>query len=149
MKRILLVAGMMLIGIGAVSAQQDIVKQRQQAMKDNGKSLGGVLGAMAKGEKPYDQAAVDAALAQLETSSKKLVSLFPDSTKGLKGEGKYSSSPKVWENRSDFEAHAANYSKAVSETKGSVKDLATLKAAVPVIGKQCSGCHETFRLKDG
>ncbi|MCB1413399.1 MAG: cytochrome c [Xanthobacteraceae bacterium] len=149
MKRILLVAGMMLIGVGAVSAQQDIVKQRQQAMKDNGKSLGGVLGAMAKDKIPYDQKAVDAAFAQLEASGKELVSLFPDSTKGLKGEGKYSSSPKVWENRSDFETHAAKYNKAVSETKASVKDLATLKAAVPVIGKQCSGCHETFRLKDG
>lgn len=148
MKRILLVVGMLAIGLGAVSAQQDVVAQRQKLMKDNGKNLGGVLGGMVKGEKPYDQAAVDAALTQLDQSAKTLTTLFPDSTKGLKTGGDYDSSPKIWENRSDFDAHFASYSKAIGEAKTSVKDLATLKAAVPVLGKQCSGCHETYRLKN-
>jgi cytochrome c556 len=148
MKRILLVVGMLAIGLGAVSAQQDLVGQRQKLMKDNGKNLGVVLGAMVKGEKPYDQAAVDAALTQLDHSAKTLTSLFPDSSKGLKTGGDYDASPKIWENRSDFEAHAASFGKAVGEAKASVKDLATLKAAVPVLGKQCSGCHETYRLKN-
>ncbi|MBN9040795.1 MAG: cytochrome C [Rhizobiales bacterium 62-47] len=148
MKRILLVVGMLAIGLGAVSAQQDVVAQRQKLMKDNGKNLGGVLGGMVKGEKPYDQAAVDAALTQLDQSARTLTTLFPDSTKGLKTGGDYDSSPKIWENRSDFDAHFASYSKAIGEAKTSVKDLATLKAAVPVLGKQCSGCHETYRLKN-
>jgi len=139
---------MLAIGLGAVSAQQDVVAQRQKLMKDNGKNLGGVLGGMVKGEKPYDQAAVDAALTQLDQSARTLTTLFPDSTKGLKTGGDYDSSPKIWENRSDFDAHFASYSKAIGEAKTSVKDLATLKAAVPVLGKQCSGCHETYRLKN-
>ena len=37
---------------------------------------------MVKGEKPYDQAAVDTALAQFEDTAKKLPTLFPESTKG-------------------------------------------------------------------
>ena len=59
MKRILVVAGALLLSVGAVVAQQDVVKQTQADMKANGKALGGVLTPMVKGEKPYDQAAVD------------------------------------------------------------------------------------------
>ena len=67
--------------MGAVAAQQDQVKQTQDMMKGNGKNAG-ALAAMVKGEKPYDQAAVDAALAQFEDTTKKFPTLFPDSTKG-------------------------------------------------------------------
>jgi len=37
----------------------------------------------------------------------------------------------------------------VGEAKGKIKDIDTLKASLPAIGKQCSGCHETFRIKNG
>ena len=50
-------------------------------MKGNGKNAG-ALAAMVKGEKPYDQATVDAALAQFEDTAKKLPTLFPESIKG-------------------------------------------------------------------
>ncbi|HWV96487.1 MAG TPA: cytochrome c [Xanthobacteraceae bacterium] len=148
MKRVFVTVTAILLGIGGVSAQQDILSQRQTAMKENGRNLGGVLGAMAKGEKPYDQAAIDAALAKLADNAKAMSGHFPDSTKGLKAEGKYSASPKIWDSRADFESHIASYSKAISEVKASVKDIDTLKAAVPVLGKQCSGCHETYRLQN-
>ena len=62
---------------------------------------------MVKGEKPYDQAAVDAALKQLEDTAKKLPTMFPASTKGLKPEGDYSSSPKIWEDKAGFDAKIA------------------------------------------
>ena len=39
------------------------------------------------------------------------------------------------------------YAKAVTDAKASIKDLDTLKAAFPVIGKSCGGCHETYRVK--
>ncbi len=82
MMRTVLVAAAMLLGIGSVVAQQDLVNQRQSLMKANGRNMGTVLSATAKGEKPYDQAAIDAALAQLEDTAKKLPTLYPDSTKG-------------------------------------------------------------------
>ena len=72
MKRSVLVAAVLLLGVSAVVAQQDLIEQSHAQMKANGKSLGGVLSPMARGDKPYDQAAVDAALAQLDESSKKL-----------------------------------------------------------------------------
>ena len=61
MTRTVVVVGMLLLGAGAVVAQQDPVTQAQNIMKANGKNLGGVLSPMFKGDKPYDQAAVDAA----------------------------------------------------------------------------------------
>ena len=146
MMRTALVVGALLLGVGVVAAQQDQVKQTQVVMKDNGKNAG-ALAAMVKGEKPYDQATVDAALAQFEDTIKKFPTLFPDSTKGLKPEGDYFASPKVWEDRAGFDAHIASFAKAVSDAKGKIKNADTLKAELGLIGKQCGGCHETYRIK--
>lgn len=147
MKRTIVVMGALLLGIGAVMAQQDLVNQTQALMKANGRNLGAVLSAMAKGDKPYDQAAVDAALAQLDDTAKKMPTLFPDSVKGLKPEGDFSSSPKIWDNRAEFDAHIASFAKVVTAAKASIKDIDSLKAAVPGIGKECGTCHEMFRVK--
>jgi cytochrome c556 len=116
-------------------------------MKGNGKNAG-ALAAMVKGEKPYDQATVDTALAQFEDTVKKFPTLFPESMKGLKADGDYSASAKIWEDKAGFDEHIASFGKAVTEAKGSIKDLDTLKVALPLIGKQCGGCHETFRVKN-
>ena len=147
MKRVLVVVGTLLLGAGAVVAQQDIVKQTQTVMKGNGKNAG-AMAAMLKGEKPYDQATVDTALAQFEDTAKKLPTLFPESTKGLKAEGDYSASSKVWEDKAGFDAHIASFAKAVAEAKSKIKDLDSLKATFPAVGKECGGCHETFRVKN-
>ena len=92
MMRTVVVVGTLLLGVSAVVAQQDAVTQAQNIMKANGKNLGGVLSPMFKGEKPYDQAAVDAALTQLDDTAKKLPTLFPASLKDAKWEGDYSPS---------------------------------------------------------
>ena len=146
MIRTALVVGALVLGVGAVMAQQDLVKQNQDTMKANAKNLGGMI-AMVKGEKPYDQATVDTALAQFEDTAKQLPTLFPESVKGLKPEGDYSTSPKIWEDKAGFAEHIASFAKVVADAKGKIKDLDTLKATLPVIGKQCGGCHETYRLK--
>jgi cytochrome c556 len=147
MMRTVVVVGTLLLGVGAVAAQQDMINQVQMLMKGNGKNAGAVA-AIVKGEKPYDQATVDTALAQFEDTAKKLPTLFPDSTKGLKPEGDFSPSPKIWEDKAGFEAKIADFSKAVADAKAKIKDVDTLKVSFPAIGKACGGCHETFRLKN-
>ena len=150
MKRILVVAGALLLSVGAVVAQQDVVKQTQADDEGNRKGARGVLTPMVKGEKPYDQAAVDdGARAQLDDTAKKLPTMFPESIKGVKLEGDYSSSPKIWEDKAGFAAKIESFAKVVTEAKAKIKDLDSLKANVPAIGKECGGCHETFRLKTG
>jgi len=148
MKRVLVVAGILVLSVGAVVAQQEVANQTQTTMKATGRAMGG-LAPMVKGEKPYDQAVVNTSLTQLEETAKKLPAMFPDSIKGLKIEGDYSSSPKVWEDKAGFAAKIESFAKVVTEAKAKIKDLDSLKAAVPAIGKECSGCHETFRLKNG
>ncbi|MCA6126086.1 cytochrome c [Bradyrhizobium sp. WSM 1704] len=146
MKRIVIVAAVLAFSAGAVVAQQDQAKKTQAMMKDNGKNAG-ALAAIIKGEKPYDQATVDAALAQFDETAKALPTLFPESLKGAKLDGDYAPSPKIWEDKAGFAQHAASFGKAVTEAKGKIKDVDTLKAELGVIGKQCGGCHETYRIK--
>jgi cytochrome c556 len=148
MKRIVVVAAVLAFSAGAVVAQQDQVKRTQAMMKDNGKNAG-ALSAMVKGEKPYDQSTVNAALAQFEDTAKDLPTLFPESMKGLKLEGDYDPSPKIWEDKAGFESLIKSFAKVVADAKGKIKNLDTLKAELPVIGKQCGGCHETYRIKKG
>jgi cytochrome c556 len=147
MIRTVVVVGTLLLGVGAVVAQQDVVKSTQDVMKSNGKNAG-ALAAMIKGEKPYDQTTVDTALAQLNETAKKLPTLFPVGMKGLKAEGDYSASPKIWEDKAGFDAHIASFAKVLTEAKGKIKDLDSLKATWPAIGKECGGCHETYRVKN-
>ena len=146
MMRTVVVVGTLLLGVGAVMAQEDALKHAQTYMKGNGKNAG-ALGAMVKGEKPYDQAAVNTALAQFEDTAKNLPTLFPDSLKGAKWEGDYSPSPKIWEDKAGFSEHITSFGKTVADAKGKITDLDSLKATLTVIGKQCGGCHETFRVK--
>jgi len=148
MKRIVVVAAVLAFSAGAVVAQQDQVKRTQAMMKDNGKNAG-ALSAMVKGEKPYDQSTVNAALAQFEDTAKNLPTLFPESMKGLKLEGDYDPSPKIWEDKAGFESQIKSFAKVVADAKGKIQNLDTLKAELPVIGKQCGGCHETYRIKKG
>ena len=148
MKRVVVVAGALLLSVGAVVAQQDAVKEVQTLMKGNGRNAGAVA-AIVKGDKPYDQATIDAALTQFADTAKKLPALFPDSAKGMKPEGDFSASPKVWEDKAGFAARIASFAAAVTEAKAKIKDVDTLKASFPAIGKECGGCHETFRVKKG
>jgi cytochrome c556 len=149
MKRTVVAVGALLLGIGAVMAQQNLVKQDRDTMKANAKNLGGVMIAMVKGEKPYDQAAVSAALAQLDETARKLPTMFPESLKGAKFDGDYSPSPKLWEDKAGFQAKIDSFAKVVTEAKAQIKDLDSLKTVAPAIGKECGGCHETFRVKHG
>ena len=149
MRTVVVVAGTLLLGVGAGLAQQDAVKLAQDTMKANGRNMGTVLSPMFKGEKPYDQAAVDTALNQLEDTARKLPAMFPASIKDAKWEGDFSPSPKLWEDKAGYDAKVASFTKAVAEAKAKIKDLDSLKANFPGIGKECGGCHETFRLKKG
>ena len=146
MKRVLVVAGILLLSVGAVVAQQELANQTQTTMKATGRAMGS-LAPMVKGEKPYDQAVVDTALTQLQDTAKKLPAMFPESIKGLKIEGDYSASPKVWEDKAGFAAKIESFAKVATEAKAKIKDLDSLKATMPAIGKECSNCHETFRVK--
>ena len=149
MCRTILLTATLLFGAGVALAQspQEQVDKTQIAMRSNLTSAI-ALSDMARDKKPYDQAAVDKALAELDDVAKRFPSLFPESIKGLKpAKGDFYTSPKVWTERADFEAYSATFVKAVAQAKAKIKDVDSLKAEFPDLNKVCMGCHEKFRVK--
>jgi cytochrome c556 len=152
MIRTLISASVLAVGLVAAFAQSDPIAQRKELMTLNGKGFYGDINRMVRGQAPYDQAKVNAAFDQIISSAKTLPTLFPDNSKpGAKTsappEDKYSASPKVWENKSDFEAKNANLVQVVTSVRGNVKDLDSLKVAADQVGKACDACHEPYRLR--
>ena len=76
MKRTLIVVGTLVLGAGAVMAQQEIAVQQDNLMRSQAKSMYGVILKMTKGDIPYDQKAVDDAIASLETDVAKIAKTF-------------------------------------------------------------------------
>jgi cytochrome c556 len=152
MIRTLISASVLAIGLVAAFAQSDPIAQRKELMTLNGKGFYGDINRMVRGQAPFDLAKVNAAFDQIIASSKTFPTLYPDNAKpGAKTsaspDDKYSASPKVWENKADFEAKNADLAKVVTSVRGNVKDLDSLKPAAEQIGKACDACHEPYRLR--
>jgi cytochrome c556 len=147
MKRIVVAVGALLLGAGVVMAQQDVAVQQQNAMKAQGKNMYGVLLKMVKGETPYDQAAVNAALTALEADVTKIPTVFTPNPKVDVVDATFGSSQKIWQNKADFDAKVPPVTKTIADVKGTVKDGASLKVAFDAIQAKCTDCHETYRVK--
>lgn len=147
MKRTMIVAGTLLLGAGAVMAQQEIAVQQDNLMRSQAKSLYTVILKMTKGEIPYDQKAVDEAIANLEVDVAKISKTFEVNPKQDVVNANYGASQKVWQNKADFDSKIPPVQKAIADVKGKVKNLASLKAAYTSINDRCTDCHETYRVK--
>ena len=147
MMRTALVVGTLLVCAGAVMADQNIAVSQQNLMKTQGKSMYGVFGKILKGESPYDQAAVDAALADLEVQVTKIATTFTPNPKEDVVNANFGSSQKIWQNKADFDSKVPPVAKALADVKGSIKDVASLKVAYDTVQAKCADCHETYRLK--
>jgi cytochrome c556 len=147
MIRMVVVAGALLLGIGAVMAQQEIAVQQDNLMRGQAKSLYNVILKMVKGEIHYNQAAVDAAIKDLEESVPKISTVFATNPKQDVVNATYGSSQKIWQNKADFDSKIPPVVKAIADVKGKIKDVASLKAAYTSINDRCTDCHETYRLK--
>jgi cytochrome c556 len=130
-------------GATAVVAQQNPIEARQALMKDNGKHAK-MGAAMVKGEAPFDLAKAKEIFVTFETAAAKMPGLFPPDSKTGHDT---TASPKIWENKLDFEAKFETLGADAKAALASVKDLASFKTAFGGIGKDCGGCHETYRVK--
>jgi cytochrome c556 len=147
MRRIVVVAGILLLGAGAVMAQQEIAVKQDNLMRGQAKSLYNVMLKMVKGEIPYNQAAVDAAIKDLEASVPTIATVFATNPKQDVVNATYGASQKVWQNKADFDSKIPPVVKAIADVKGKIKDVDSLKAAYTSINDRCTDCHETYRLK--
>ena len=147
MMRTVVVAGALLLGAGAAMAQQEIAVKQDNLMRAQAKSLYTVILKTVKGEVPYKQADIDAAIAQLEQSVPTIPTVFATNPKQDVVDATYGSSQKVWQNKADFDSKVPAVIKAIADVKGKIKDVASLKVAYDSINGKCNDCHETYRVK--
>jgi cytochrome c556 len=139
----LAVAGIVAFGATAVIAQSDPIAARKALMKETGAATGAVT-KMVKGEAPFDLATAKKSFATYQDVAAKMPALFPDNSKTG---GETTASPKIWEANADFKARFVKFGADAKAADASVKDLDSLKAAMSEMGKNCGGCHETYRVK--
>jgi cytochrome c556 len=147
MRTVVVAVGALLLGAGAVMAQQDLAVKQDNLMRAQGKSMYGVILKMTKGEIPYDQTAVDTAIAALEESVPTIPKAFETNPKEDVVNATYGSSQKIWQNKADFDSKVPPVVKALADTKGKITDVASLKVAYDAVQAKCADCHESYRLK--
>lgn len=131
--------------VTAAAAQscQDIIDKRQALMKKSG-AAAKTGSEMIKGERPFDPTQVQQIYEAFAEDAKQMPSLFPDCSKTG---NKTTAAPVIWQRMDDFKAAIAKFSDNIKAAQGNTKDLEGLKANFQIIGKDCGGCHQTFRTK--
>jgi cytochrome c556 len=143
MKRVVLAVVIVALGVTAVVAQSDPIAARKAVMKENG-AQAKIGAAMAKGEAPFDLAKAKKIFATFENAAGKMPALFPDNSKTG---GETTAAPKIWEDMAGFKAGFAKFGAGAKAAEASVKDLDSFKASFTAVGKDCGGCHQTYRIK--
>ena len=143
MIRSLLAISAIAIGLSAAVAQDDPIAARKALMKQQGAQAGQGAKFM-KGEEPFDLAKAKAIFTTLASTAEKIPALFPPTSKTG---GDTAALPAIWEKKDDFDAKAAKLATDAKDAAATVKDEASFKVAFPAVGKNCGGCHETYRAK--
>ncbi len=136
-------AAALCLGLAAAAVAQDNpVAKREQMMKQVGASMG-AIGAIAKGEKPYDAEAIKTALTTISADMKAFPEQFPAGS-----EVNSAAAPAIWENMDDFKAKALKLASDADTILASMPaDQAGTAEAMKTLGANCGTCHQTYRLK--
>ena len=127
----------------AVVAQSKAIGERREIMKGVGAAAKDGA-AMARGSAPYDNAKAVQIFVVYANAAAKMPGLFPDDSKTG---GETTAAPKIWEDMAGFRARAAKLTADAKAAQASVKDLDSFKTAFSDVGKNCGGCHETYRIR--
>jgi len=119
------------------------IKYRQGVMNTIGFHFYGVLGAMAKGDRPYDaQAAARSAKFIDELLEMPWDGFTPGSDTGAPTKAK----PEIWKDRAKFDNYAKEArAEAAKLAQVAGTDLAAMRTQVRATAKACSNCHDDFR----
>ena len=149
-----LLAGFFPVVVNADEEDSPFAKQinaRQSSMTLYGYNLG-LLGAMAKGDTPYDaKLAADATHNLLSLVNMRNPTMWPAGSDadapGLAG--KTAAKSEIWSNFSEVgEKHEA-LSKAITEMSlVAGNDVGGIRATIGGVGKACKACHEQFRVPE-
>ena len=142
LKTVTFATAILCLGFSAVMAQETPQAKREQMMKQIGGSVG-ALGAIAKGDKPYDAEVVKKSLTTISTNIKAFPDQFPAGS-----DANSEAAPAIWTNNADFRAKAAKLGSDADTLLASLPaDQAGVQKAVQTLGADCGSCHQTYRLK--
>lgn len=148
----LFVAGSLLaVSGGYIAAQStapaDIIKQRQDSLKDMGGQMK-AIGDQLKSGKPDKAVTVEAAK-KIAVYAKALPKWFPAGT-GPEAGVKTAAKPEIWTQRADFETAAGKLAPEADKLVqvAETGDADALGAQMKAVGGTCGGCHKVFRVKD-
>ena len=106
----------------------------------------GAMGAVLKGEKPYDRDAFKKHAQDLASAAHlDLLAGFPE---GSDESDDSSARMDIWMNWDDFEAKYADLKKATQELAQTAAGAGGMQAIGPkfgAVGKSCKGCHDAFK----
>lgn len=134
------------ISAGTALAQfqkpEDAIKYRQSAFTVMANSFG-KIGAVVKGEAPYNKDDVAKNAAVVATLSSLPWQAFGPGTEGGKAQ------PEVWSDNAKFKAASEKMQLAVADLNKSAQsgDLESIKKAFGTAGATCKGCHDDFKKK--
>jgi cytochrome c556 len=147
--RMLLVSAALIAGAGAVVAQSDPMKERDELMESLWRDGLRPLARMARGEEPYNPDVVEKSYSRMSEITAKLSPLWPPTSVPKNTTERYSSSPKIWENKADFDALLAKMASAIGETrKTAVSGQEGMKAAYQTVDQTCNTCHDRYRIRN-
>lgn len=102
----------------------------------------GTLGAMAKGDQPFDQETFEKKANILaELSALPWEGFQPDSAEGSDAK------PEIWDNRDDFDNKAETFQNEAHKLAqlASEGDQQAMFSQVGEVGKSCKACHQEYR----
>jgi cytochrome c556 len=123
---------------------EDAVKYRKAVFQVMGNHMGRV-GAVVKGQRPYDKASLEADVTVIEMMSKLPWQAFPPDS-NIEGS---TARLEIWKNKEEFEAAAEKMQAEVSKLSAAARagDLASIKTSFGNVGQSCKSCHDDFRRK--
>jgi cytochrome c556 len=103
------------------------------------------IGAVVKGEKPYDKATVEADAAIVDMMAKLPWQAFGPGTDA----GDTKAQPDIWKEQDKFKAAADKLQTEAGKLAAASKagDLNAVKAAFGAVGQSCKACHDEYRKK--
>ncbi len=127
----------------ADKARADAVSARHAQMQMVGYHTG-VLGDIAKGERPFDSAMVDAAAGNIAALAKlEHATLWLEGSEQGAVEGSRAKS-EIWSDAAGFTAKFTDMETAALALVGAA-DQGAVGAGMGALGESCKACHETYR----
>ncbi|CAN1544828.1 COG3909 Cytochrome c556 [Rhabdaerophilaceae bacterium] len=142
MRRSVLVASIVAVGLSAAYAQSNAIADRKAVFKSWGDALRPV-GPMLRGEAAFELAKAQDAVKLIAAKAPDVSKLFPAGS----GTGDTKALPNIWTDNAKFLALFTKVEADAKAAMAAIKDEASFKSEMPKVLGNCGVCHNEFRAK--